>query len=1832
MKMQSTMCVVLVGAMFIAIHGALGAVIYVDDDWGLDPGPGNPLVSDPNEDGSAGHPFDAIQEAIDAAVGGDVVEVADGTYTGLGNKNLDYGGKAITVRSASGNPNTCVIDCEGNGRGFYFHNGEDSNSIVEGLTITNGDESFGGGIRCLGSSPSVIHCLIINNTSAVSGGGLYCSTSSPVLIYCLVGDNRAVSLGGGIYCNSDSSPILINSVIGGNSSSSLGGGLYCNNSSPSLYNCHITSNHANSGGGIRCYTLSDAILTNCTISGNTASNNGGGVYCTTSSPTLTNSVIWGNIPEAIYTSSGTPNVNYCNVEGNWAGTGNIDSDPYFIDPDGPDNVPDTWIDNDYRLTFGSPCIDAGDNTAVPTDIADLDGDGNVVELLPYDHDGQPRFVDDYMADNGNGVSPICDMGAYERQYESGTHFYVLPGELKGVLDISAPIACFLDPPVYLHLSAGNYYPDELSSDNQEESFTISIPCDVYILGSTSADPNVQLTVLTGDIGGGTNSHHVVTISDSPWPSGSVFIDSISIQDGHANGDPWLDYNKGAGVLINTVQGDVTFRNCVFRNNQAGYAVGGYCEPGVSGSGYGAALYLESGSRCSIQHSQFIDNATYGCYGHEPDSAAYGGGIYGNQCQLTINDCSFLNNQAVSESGTGGGGAIYLLDVTTGHISDSVFRNNFSWFGDGAAIGGGTLGITNCLFEDNLADFHGAAIAGDYTYIRDCDIRQNSIYTCDPWDPNLCMYSGEVNIHMVNEIQNMRIATLDALAGGGYIGSIATIIDQLELASGVFEIGELVDGPGRVIVDLEATLMPAESRFISSVVRCDIVGNGLIYIPRAKQLTLENGATIDLSGEQSTGGCADPNDSDQWGTITVEGSLVVCDATVQNTNVDVKLADFQGQNIIVNNDIHLLEASTGFGGEFFVEGASTIQCNHIVSEGDRYLDLDPDPSIDPNQRPWITENVIDVIISQGTHAQRGELLELRGGDYDCGNPNGVNPDCRSGAYHAMSSPGFTADPSANWVLDSLEILPDAKVSLTNRQGFDFGIEPNHPETVYVKKLKLHPGAILNTALQTLYYQSLVDENELPLMRDPNNLSGQLSNGSRIVDVPLLGFSLKIIAMEDDTELEVRVRERVQDPEELQDCRCVGSCGDGHQHDPNWCMEGSIQRVPFPLSFDPNNHALQMRTRGDNRLQASSVAAKGAFARAGEDEVIVAFDYHFVEAPDPNTILIVYLSDDPDVSVQLQEIARLYPPQSGIAGAVGSNRFASFLGHFPRGTMNFRRGTYVELELRGDDAVIDIDNWDPQISCPTPGACGDFGAPAGVAEEDFLFLLGEYGQTLSVEGANDPKWCLDQITQDGIVGLDDLLLWDTILGNPEQLNLCNSSQTLAASVCAQQDTVSIVSTNIPHNRLVIAGKPSALDSYGFSHQADFLYTLRATDRVPDAKLTPASQPGGLFMQYRGNGRLVTDALGQLHQLHGAQGLIRLSDGVSVLPPTIIPLSYNGSQVRVGMSSSLNEGMPLLDAAFDRNDPNLVYVVPVLVQPLDGQTYRAAAQLRLSGNSFDVETMYGIDPSQDPHLNGQPPETSVIDVQRLKEIEVDQFGNVFVTSGQHLNDNSWLLVYDSNENELRFKLSDPNLGGIQGPTAMMLSADAATLYIASRTTTYGATDTQVHRFLIQRNANDVVTGLSHVPATDTLTIDAMRDISAILEHPCSGTLWILGTAWDEPDQGWDWWAEFATFSYNEPIFTSAVMAIAEPGVLHVTATALDLFDLGLPIAAAFHEAAGAIQDLNCDGLVDMSDIELFLQALTGPDINLPPSGISPAEFRNADLDADQDVDMHDMSLMML
>jgi len=139
------------------------------------------------------------------------------------------------------------------------------------------------------------------------------------------------------------------------------------------------------GGGMVNNQYSSATLTNCTFSGNSAWY-GGGMWNNSSSPTVTNCILWGDTPDEV--RGDTPAITYSDVQAGtgqpWFGTGCIDTKPLFMDAD-------------LRLSPGSPCIDAGDNTAVPAGVTtDLDGNprifNGIVDMGAYESEGQGPSV------------------------------------------------------------------------------------------------------------------------------------------------------------------------------------------------------------------------------------------------------------------------------------------------------------------------------------------------------------------------------------------------------------------------------------------------------------------------------------------------------------------------------------------------------------------------------------------------------------------------------------------------------------------------------------------------------------------------------------------------------------------------------------------------------------------------------------------------------------------------------------------------------------------------------------------------------------------------------------------------------------------------------------------------------------------------------------------------------------------------------------------------------------------------------------------------------------------------------------------------------------------------------------------------------------------------------------------------------------------------------------------------------------------------------------------------------------------------------------------------
>jgi len=294
--------------------------------------------------------FGTIQAALDAAGIGDEIVVRDGTWTGDGNRNLDFGGKDLVLRSQNG-PDACILNAEGNAsvnqRVFNFQGNETREAVVDGFTITGGYATWefqigstGGGINCKnGSSPTIQNCIIENN-QANGGAGIYVSGSNPYIQTCIIRNNVVVTANG------------------------LAGGVYLGGSNGTVNDCEIRSNSAGSGAGI-ALSLGTPLVYNCRVIANIATNNGGGIFISSSGSAIRFSTISGNEAAqggGIFCSSSSE-IYKCTISGNLAS----------------DNGPDTGRGG------GILCFGVGSNdityTLLANNTCDQAGGGSQVALV-----------------------------------------------------------------------------------------------------------------------------------------------------------------------------------------------------------------------------------------------------------------------------------------------------------------------------------------------------------------------------------------------------------------------------------------------------------------------------------------------------------------------------------------------------------------------------------------------------------------------------------------------------------------------------------------------------------------------------------------------------------------------------------------------------------------------------------------------------------------------------------------------------------------------------------------------------------------------------------------------------------------------------------------------------------------------------------------------------------------------------------------------------------------------------------------------------------------------------------------------------------------------------------------------------------------------------------------------------------------------------------------------------------------------------------------------------------------------------------------------------------
>jgi hypothetical protein len=408
-----------------------------------------------NNDGSSWpNAYRQLQSAIAAASSGDEIRVAQGVYWPAG----AAGDRAATFQllngvtikggyAGSNGPDPDVRDIDlyetilsgdlNGDDGPDFANNDDNSyhvvtgsftdetAILDGFTIIGGNadgtspDSLGGGMYTSEGSPVVRSCTFTRNFALAMGGGMFNYQSCPIIINCVFAENRSDDDGGGIRNYLNSHAIITNCDFIANSAFEEGGGLNNRKNSnaivtgcmfignaagagggmenhdgrvkptgiPIITNCTFIGNISSTGGGMRNNDVS-AIVTNCTFVGNT----GSGMNNRKNTPTITSCIFWSNTGGS-FDGSGNPTVTFSDVEGGFPDPSNIDVNPNFVQL-GHRDFNGTWVEGDYYLLAGSPCIDAGDPDFVP-------------EPNETDIEGRPRVI------NGR-----VDMGAYEYEGSS----------------------------------------------------------------------------------------------------------------------------------------------------------------------------------------------------------------------------------------------------------------------------------------------------------------------------------------------------------------------------------------------------------------------------------------------------------------------------------------------------------------------------------------------------------------------------------------------------------------------------------------------------------------------------------------------------------------------------------------------------------------------------------------------------------------------------------------------------------------------------------------------------------------------------------------------------------------------------------------------------------------------------------------------------------------------------------------------------------------------------------------------------------------------------------------------------------------------------------------------------------------------------------------------------------------------------------------------------------------------------------------------------------------------------------------------------------------------
>jgi len=223
--------------------------------------------------------YPTIQLGIAAALPGDVVEVACGTYY----ESFIVMKSGVTLRGETGDPACVTVDAQHLDRVFHCQ-GMNSDTRIEGITITHGLEDASGGLWCVSSTMTIENCVFVENEVNHDSGAIGLFQASPTIRDCTFLRNRTSGLagfhnrGGAIYMQNNCSPVISGCTFVENEAW-LGGAIWCNDTcTPTITDCTFLRNTGREGGAVSIEGNSVYTLQGCVFANNTATQYGGGLF------------------------------------------------------------------------------------------------------------------------------------------------------------------------------------------------------------------------------------------------------------------------------------------------------------------------------------------------------------------------------------------------------------------------------------------------------------------------------------------------------------------------------------------------------------------------------------------------------------------------------------------------------------------------------------------------------------------------------------------------------------------------------------------------------------------------------------------------------------------------------------------------------------------------------------------------------------------------------------------------------------------------------------------------------------------------------------------------------------------------------------------------------------------------------------------------------------------------------------------------------------------------------------------------------------------------------------------------------------------------------------------------------------------------------------------------------------------------------------------------------------------------------------------------------------------------------------------------------------------